>query len=420
MKKKSKKGLVLAAAALILAVVALLWAPWKQTDWSRVPEYQALEAYQKASTAQRQLEILYGFSIGRAERLKDTNLFQLTVQIGRGLPDGLIPENGQARTALTLPEQFRDARFVALYDNLGTLCMLGDFYTRLPEAMRARTFQEANAVLYLQQTVSERESQRGKVHDRHYRLYAADLRDGAVFEIYRVSSQPEDIISYDEGDWGLDLYTAPTLWDGARRLFFSGEERKAAYTYRENTEHYRECEDPEEMIRSLHDLAEVYAENYREWDPDYSGLDNYLLREVPARLIPDIETAEYVKELPEKFRNRKMIVLQESVSDDGKRVSMYMGGDFYVHLPEALRAASLEEAEAVLYVRRTPHKQSYGNYYIVTSQGNSYYETVSNYTLYWMDLTDGYTVECGSAGNVTDAELWERIMEKLEPEQPGS
>ena len=109
-------------------------------------------------------------------------------------------------------------------------------------------------------------------------------------------------------------------------------------------------------------LLELYSTVARDYAPELEkgawdiDLDNGLPEDFPETLLPGDLTGAVTDELPADMLNRKYIVLYEN--DTYKTTALL--GSYITRLPAATRAASAEEAEAVLLIRESlKHRTDY-------------------------------------------------------------
>lgn len=134
----------------------------------------------EAATIDEQMSLLYNLSIDYAAEFElgawDT---ELDVEPAEDILDNLIPVIENAADADAVPDSFQDAKFLAVYDRYetdGTLierCFPGWFYVRIPEANRAESLEDADAVFYLTETYEKRSDYVGEAYNCVYLLYAA-------------------------------------------------------------------------------------------------------------------------------------------------------------------------------------------------------------------------------------------------------
>ena len=128
----------------------------------------------------------------------------------------------------------------------------------------------------------------------------------------------------------------------------------------------------DEQIALLYETASLYAKEIKkaEWDEELNWIQ---VKAGLEDLIPNLEDAPKVKPSSKLFKDKKIIALY---SDQDMFCLL---GDFYVRLPEKRRAASLEEADGILYLK---HFLEYRTDYI----GYAYNRI---YEIYWIDRASG-------------------------------
>ncbi len=122
----------------------------------------------------------------------------------------------------------------------------------------------------------------------------------------------------------------------------------------------------------LNEMASLYAKEIRkaEWDV---GLNSIFVKAEMSDLIPDLEGATKGKLSSKLFRDKKIITLYSDLS----RFSLL--GDFFIRLPGKKRAASLEEADGILYLKHYLERRA-------DYTGDAYNRI---YDLYWIDRNSG-------------------------------
>ena len=192
----------------------------------------AAEELAAAVTLDEQLAKLYELSVAYADPLEiggwDTSL---TVAPAEELPEDLLPGGSMEEAELSTAD-FEGAKFISIYDDMGDYRLLGDFQVRIPEAMRAASLEEADAVLLLTHSTTSRSDYTGPAHNRNY--YAYVYRRGAnVFTTaYHVLTTPP-VTGY--GPLTGERLSFSELWNGVRQWFFGVIE----ISYPEGTAKYR-------------------------------------------------------------------------------------------------------------------------------------------------------------------------------------
>ncbi len=146
---------------------------------------------------------------------------------------------------------------------------------------------------------------------------------------------------------------------------------------------YKSAQTPGEQLAKLHALSGDFGSILEdgEWETD---LDSLIAGDLPEGYIPETEGAEEVDRLPESIRNGRFAVVYY------RQKKWYWLGHFYTLLPENMRAESLEEADAILYVKHyltgrddyigAANDRHYEIYAIDRSDGSTYllYKAVTN------------------------------------------
>ena len=150
----------------------------------------AVDLVSEAGTLDGQIAILHEIADVYAAQLENGGW-----EVSRAFPAGdeaeaLIPETEDAVKPEDPISIFQGHKIIPLFNDKGTLFLLGDFYARLPAEMRAACVAEADAVLLLKHYLVERTDYIGSAYNRHYEIYLKDLRDGSVYEIYETFSSP--------------------------------------------------------------------------------------------------------------------------------------------------------------------------------------------------------------------------------------
>lgn len=214
------KKLMAAMIALALLCIAPAFAEASLAD--------AAAALEGAASLDERLSTLYDLSVSYAGELEnggwDVNL-RLDAMDDDAL-SALIPDVTDAEEADGLPEALADARFIVVHDRfdkdsaLTERWLLGGFQVRLPEANRARSASEANAVLYVKEWLDKRGDYIGEAYNRVYTLYAARLDDSGVWELGRAATTPP---YSGMGVLSGDRLSAEELWLRFGSLFYNTE-----------------------------------------------------------------------------------------------------------------------------------------------------------------------------------------------------
>ena len=107
----------------------------------------------------------------------------------------------------------------------------------------------------------------------------------------------------------------------------------------------------DEQLARLYDLSVDYGAELEKgaWD---LGLTCIPAESLPGDLFPPSGETESLDRTVEDFEGSKFIAIY---SDEG---TIRLLGDFQARIPESMRAASLEEADAVLYLAHTSEARS--------------------------------------------------------------
>lgn len=108
----------------------------------------------------------------------------------------------------------------------------------------------------------------------------------------------------------------------------------------------------EEQLARLNAFSLEYSAQFEAggWNFD---LDFDLAEDLPEGFLPVTDSAPEANEMPEELQNARFIVVFDEYDTTGSLDRRFIPGAFYIRLPEASRAASLEDADAVLYVTHT-------------------------------------------------------------------
>ena len=145
----AKRAMVPGFLFCILVLTVLLCACGKQKTAS-LADYKA--QLQKAKSAEKQAGILYEMAGGCEDGLCDYWGDDINPEVGKGLPEDLLPDTEGAEPVKKLPEEYRHRKWTVLFRDAGVLRLYGNLYTHLPAEMRAPSLKEAEAVLYLEPT----------------------------------------------------------------------------------------------------------------------------------------------------------------------------------------------------------------------------------------------------------------------------
>ncbi len=132
-----------------------------------------------------------------------------------------------------------------------------------------------------------------------------------------------------------------------------------------------QVESVDEQLEQLELLAKKYGDAlpWTQWDTMHWEGTSIILRpaaELPEDLVPDLEGAEPTDALPEEVRGAKLLALYQHRLPRNR----YLLGDFQIRLPKAMRATTLQEADAVLLV---VYDEAYRDDYLGAGAKNRYY-----------------------------------------------
>lgn len=177
----------------------------------------AAEAVQNASTIDEQLALLHEVSLECAPELETGGWeASLTCDPSQPLPEDLLLTEEMEEAELSV-QDFEGAKFIAIYDDQGIFRLLGDWQVRIPEAMRAASLEEADAVLCLVHTTEARSDYIGSAYNRDY--YARVYRRGAdVFTTAYHTWTTPPVSGY--GSLSGETVPLADLWNGARKWFY--------------------------------------------------------------------------------------------------------------------------------------------------------------------------------------------------------
>ena len=195
----------------------------------------AAEAVQSATTVDEQLADLNDLSVSCASDLEtggwDVNL---TMDLADSTLNLLIPTVEDAEEFDGLPEALQDAKFIALYryGAEGTPFLLGDFQARLPQANRAVSAAEADAILLLTERFETRNDYVGSASNRVYEVYVMPI-GGKAIRIYEKITTPPIMGS---GSLTGEKVSLEALWHGIQPVFYGSE---ITVAYPEGTAYFR-------------------------------------------------------------------------------------------------------------------------------------------------------------------------------------
>ena len=190
--EKARRGL---SVTLVLLAALLVFAALRGIAEERLDE--AIAGIREAVTLEEQLARLNAFSLEYGARFETGGWdADLDFDPAEDIPEGFIPVTEGAVEADQMPEELRNARFFVLFDeyettgSLGRRFIPGAFYCRLPEANRAASPEDADAVLYVTHTYDKRGDYIGTAYNRVYRLYAAAPDGSGAYLLSRSVTTP--------------------------------------------------------------------------------------------------------------------------------------------------------------------------------------------------------------------------------------
>ena len=152
----------------------------------------------------------------------------LIIPLTEELPGDLRPGTGEAEGVDALPEALAGARFIVVWEDCrelygeegpGELSLLGDFQVRLPEINRARSLEEAEAVLCVRRTLRHNSNYIGGEAFDSVTTVTAFLRGGEAVRLYSGANDPPPM------GVGNRLVAAAVpmeeVWSAVRRFFQS-------------------------------------------------------------------------------------------------------------------------------------------------------------------------------------------------------
>ena len=138
------------------------------------------------------------------------------------LPDGLLPEtyHDDPQYAEEFPEELKEGKILALYDDEGTISLLGDFMARLSPDRRAASLDEADIMLIVRHEDVARTDYIGSAYNRDYFGYMWRIDTGDIYQIFnQVNTPPVSGMGTLYGD----SMSKQELWDRMRFDFFSSK-----------------------------------------------------------------------------------------------------------------------------------------------------------------------------------------------------
>ncbi|MBQ6232420.1 MAG: leucine-rich repeat protein [Clostridia bacterium] len=178
---------------IVLLVLLLCALPALAEDTFKSAAYDATDA----DTTDEQLAGMYEVASKYSAVLESGGWdVDLDIEAVDSILDTLIPDVTDAQTADSLPEELKNAKFIPIYDQFQTTGYIDRrtvpwaFYLRLPEANRAKSIEDADAVLYVTETFDRRGDYIGTAYNRVYQVFAARLDGGPVYRLIHTLTTP--------------------------------------------------------------------------------------------------------------------------------------------------------------------------------------------------------------------------------------
>ena len=207
--------------AILAALLAALCLSFCCAEGAGGPLQEAAAALKSAATADEQLAVLYDVSLRCSAELETGGWEQsLTCLPAEGLPDDLACTEDALKAMekgdLSM-EDFADAKMVCLYNDQGTLRILGDFQVRIPEKNRASSLEEADTVVCLLHSYQGRSDYTGSAYDRYYTVYVFRRGENTCAIAGQKRTTPP--LSGRGTLYGEKLSLA-AIWESARPFFY--------------------------------------------------------------------------------------------------------------------------------------------------------------------------------------------------------
>ena len=152
---------------------------------------EALTLIDEARNLDEQLSLMNEFASLYGKELESGGWdVDLSYIFAKAVREELIPDLEDAVDIEDASEIMNGRKIMTLYDNKGDFCLLGDFYARLPETMRAVSEDEADVILYLVHSLQGRTDYIGSAYDRIYEIYLIDRRNQDVYRVYKERTTP--------------------------------------------------------------------------------------------------------------------------------------------------------------------------------------------------------------------------------------
>ncbi len=216
--------------SVTLALLAILFVFFAVTGNAEEHLDEAIAGIRASVTLEEQLKHLNAFSLEYGAQFETGSWnVDLDFDPAEDIPESFLPDTDGAPEANDMPKELQNARFIIVfdeYDTTGTLkrrFIPGAFYIRLPEANRAASLEDADAVLYVTHTYDKRGDYTGTAYNRIYQLYAASP-DGSVYLLSRsVTTPPRSGM----GTLAGERLSQEALWRLYGSLFYHTELTKA-------------------------------------------------------------------------------------------------------------------------------------------------------------------------------------------------
>lgn len=175
------------------------------------------DALAGARTLDEQLALLDDAALRFGDTLEyggwDLNL---NAPLAEGLPECFLPETFENVVSVEeLPQELRGVKLLALYDDKGTMRLLGDAAARLPQGMCARSLSEAEGVLLLRHYLVARSDYIGSAYNRFYELCAWKTGSREIYRLFMEETTPP---LSGRGTLSGEVIAMASLWEGFRNV----------------------------------------------------------------------------------------------------------------------------------------------------------------------------------------------------------
>ena len=210
---KALKSIAAALAGVLLALTLTGARPARAEDSLQ----NAAAAMKSAGTLNSRLALLQELSVTYSDELDaggwDTDLnFRLT----ETLPEDLLPREDMREEQQTAAD-YAGAKFIALFDDDGVIRLLGDYQARIPEALRASSLEEADAVLCLVHRTVARSDYTASAYNRDYSVIVYRRGGGTRTTLAHKVTKPP---AAGYGTLYGDPVAPEDLWDDVRTWFY--------------------------------------------------------------------------------------------------------------------------------------------------------------------------------------------------------